>query len=143
MTIPKWILHPTLLITAGGLLMYFFWLSPPTPQTVRTAVANTPVTAAPLPPKTELRAILDISQNGLVTIDGLEAPLKIADARFDQLNATQVAAFQNFFSGKLVRKTLVDGKTEIQLPLEVFDSACYTPPTDAKTVLGCPVLLQP
>lgn len=139
MAIPKYILHPFLLILSGLIILWLVWSHVPSGEELKEKAAA-PATALPqtLPDPAKL-AKIDSFQNGnLVTTDGRE--FELADARFQNLSQEESGKMSAFFAGKFFDPEKTAAGVTLHLPIELYDPLCFKPADTAP--VHCPIVLQ-
>jgi len=133
MAIPKWILHPSLILAGGGLIMALVW------QDWKSPVATL------LPEKNLLVLVEAIAEDGSLKMADIPQPVHLNDIRFTNPDAAKKAIMKKFFKGKLIdREKAKTGM--LALPLAVYDQACFDAPPSKQPpqpTTACPVWLQP
>lgn len=139
MQIPKWILHPSLLVAFALVMGYFVWLDFPT---VQSSEEPTPVTATTEQEK-NLYQITELLPGGKIILDGLENSILINHAKFKSLNEQKAVELSAVFVGRFL---VVADKTatQIELPLELYDPHCFRKPLPENTEgIHCPLVINP
>ncbi len=130
MEIPKCILHPSLILASGGLILALVWQDWEIPK------------ATMLPDKSSLILVEGIADNGTLKLAGLTNSVVLDDSRFTNPDSNKKVIMQEFFLGKLIDR--VQAKTgKLTLPLAVYDQACFDTQKISRQTLNCPVWLQP
>lgn len=131
MEIPKWILHPSLILAGGSLIMALVWQD-----------WKAPPKAMPLPTKETLGLVEGISDDGKLMISGLASAVSLADARFNKPDEKQKSKMKDFFQGKFIDLSLAHTGS-LPLPLAVYDPSCFedNAPNSQKRI--CPLWLKP
>lgn len=137
MGIPKYILHPLLLLSGAGLILWLVWSRIPSAEEMREKAAAIPAAAA-LPERMSLIAIEDFDEAGrLIAEDGRS--FVIDDGRFQNPSGDALGKLRAFFVGKLLDPAKAADGT-FHLPIELYDPLCFK--TADKTPVHCPVVLQ-
>lgn len=139
MAIPKYILHPSLLIVAAGLVFWLAWARVPSSNDL-AATSRKRVTAEKLPAIESLVAITAVSSDGKLTLGEDFGDFRLHDERFSHLSASQLTAIQKTLVGKLIKRPR-DVTNGLNLPVEVYDPLCFD--ADPKNANGCPMTLTP
>jgi len=146
MKIPKYILHPTLIIACGGLLMYMLWLRTPSAAEIITD-QNDQESIVDKNGSLLLNGLYQVTEllpKGYLVINNLEGTWQINNPRFKTLSAKKAENLQDFFVGMFVKIPDPKGKKEINLPLELYHPNCFSNnPQIRASTNQCPVLLQP
>lgn len=137
MGIPKYILHPLLLLSGAFLILWLVWSEIPTAESVRQkASARTQA----LPDPTTLLEITNFSADARITAqDG--RTFQIADERLKNASGERLKNIHTLLVGKKFDPAKIQDGVTIHLPIELYDPLCFKP--EDKTRLHCPIVLEP
>lgn len=137
MAVPKYILHPTLLLASAGLVLWLAWTHVPSGSDL-AATSRSQVVSEQLPAIDSLVAITAVSPDGKLTLSEDFGDFRLLDERFSHLSVSQLTAIQRALVGKFIKRPRNDTH-ELNLPVEVYDPLCFD--ADPKNANGCPMTL--
>lgn len=135
MKIPKYILHPTLLILAA--IGVYYLIKIPTPAASQPALFKKEILD-----QNHLYQIVDFTPDGSLVMENISAKKLINDERFKNLPDDKQASVRDFFTGKFI-KILEAQKDSLDLPIELYDPLCFSSNVEQRKSSGqCPVILE-
>lgn len=135
MKIPKYILHPTLLILAAVGVYYLIKI--PTPAASQPTLYKKEILD-----QNGLYQIVDFTAEGFLVMENIPTKKLINDGRFKNLPEDKQAGVQEFFIGKFV-KILDTQKDALDLPIELYAPLCFSSnPEQRKSSGQCPITLE-
>ena len=135
MKIPKYILHPTLLIFAAAGIYYMIRV--PVPAASQFATSKKEILD-----QSNLHQIVDFTPEGFLVIADISTKKQINDERFKNLPEDKQAGIKDFFVGKFVKIT-EPKKDTLDLPIELYDPVCFSSNAEQrKSSVQCPVILE-
>lgn len=135
MKIPKYILHPTLLILAA--LGIYYLIKIPTPSASQPIINKKEILD-----QNNLHQIVDFTADGYLIISEIEKKVLINDQRFKNLPNDKLTEVRDFFVGRFV-KVQETKITDLDLPIELYDPLCFGSEADQRKSFGlCPVILE-
>jgi hypothetical protein len=143
MKIPKYILHPFILLCGGALILALVWQRTPLPGDMKKAVENIPVRHTPLPARKDLLQITDLSNEGRFITPTPERSFQINDSRFQHLTEEQRIRLKSFLRDKLFMPPANSGQAMLDLPIALYEEVCFTQPLPDSQMQSCPVYLNP
>lgn len=138
MKIPKYILHPLLLVAAFGALFLLIRVPAPSAQELGA------LSKKDILDLNKMHQITELTEEGYLLIDAVEGQWKINDPRFENLTPEKKEIVKDFFIGRFV-KIDVSHNTEhvINLPVDLYDAACFSSSVATRDQAQCPVVLAP
>lgn len=135
MKIPKYILHPGLLILAATGI--YFLTKIPTPAASQPALFKKEILD-----QNHLYQIVDFTSDGSLVMENIPEKKQINDERFKNLPDDKQASARDFFVGKFV-KVLDVQKNSLDLPIELYDPLCFSSNlAQRESSEQCPVILE-
>jgi hypothetical protein len=142
MKIPRYILHPFLLTLAFGAL--FLLIRVPAPSAQEWGALN----------KKEvlnlkgMHQITELTEDGFLVIDAMEdqkmaSQWKINDPRFENLTPEKKQKVKDFFIGRFIKINPANTEHVINLPVDLYDAACFSSSVQIQDQAQCPVVLAP
>lgn len=147
MKIPRYILHPSLLVMAFGVL--FLLIRVPTPSAQELGALN----KKDILDVNGMHQITELTEEGHLLIDAtpghtvadhkVAGPWKINDPRFENLTPEKKEIVKEFFIGRFIKIDISNTQHVINLPVDLYDAACFGGDVEARAQAQCPVVLAP
>lgn len=139
MPLPKYIVHPSLLLAASFVTLWLVWSKVPTSTEVRESFSPARPKSAPAPllERSELSEISDFTTQAEIIFANAPQKWIVASKDFDGMNDIQYKALQRYLKGKLLKKPTRG--SSITLPIELYDPLCFTPKGKD---LACPFVIK-
>lgn len=135
MKIPKYILHPTLLILAA--VGVYFLTKIPTPKASQPDLFKKEILD-----QNNLYQIVDFTSDGYLVMENISAKKQINDDRFKNLPDDKQMEVRDFFVGKFV-KVLDVHNDGLDLPIELYNPLCFSSDAQQREASRqCPVILE-
>lgn len=149
MRIPKYILHPTLLVIGGAIIMYFVWARVPSSKQIHETVEKTTQQTLQKPSVKTKVTKKDFSEsyyiigsvNGAGQLVLLPGSLQISmnDKRFTNISIQQQKQLNAFFKNRLIPKSKITKEmTSLDLPFVIYDQNCL----NQKDPKDCTITIQ-
>jgi len=139
MALPKYIVHPSLLLAASFVTLWLVWSKVPTSTEVRESFSLTPSKSTPTPllDRSMLSEISDFTTQAEIVFADSPQRWVIASESFKDMNSIQYEALRRYLKAKLLKKPA--SGNAIALPIELYDPLCFTP--EGKE-LACPFVIK-
>ena len=137
MKIPRYILHPFLLILAFGAL--FLLIRVPAPSAQELGAFN----KKNILDLNGMHQITELTDDGSLLIDAVAGSWKINDPRFENLTVEKKQIVKDFFIGRFVKIDPSNTAHVINLPVDLYDAACFSSSVQIQDQAQCPVVLAP
>lgn len=126
MTLPKYILHPLVLLLVFGSLFILLRLGSVTMEDLK-----------------DMHRIVDYNQ-GQIWLEGSDMIFFLDDPRLAARNETSNSELKSYFTGKFVRFSKLPADGRIHLPVELYEGACTGSSAHKTDDSSCqPIIINP
>lgn len=151
--LPKSVTHTSLFLVVAGILMYSMWLSSPSDEVIaatqdketkqQETQNDSVVDKVQMLDQTKMFQIAEVLPKGYLVLEKLSEKRQINHPRFKTLDQKGVEKIQNFFVGKFIHIADQTTVSQIELPLELYDPACFGNTSNQQMTQLCPIVLNP